>query len=416
MDRVILHSDLNSFYASVECLYNPKIRQLPVAVAGDPQARHGIILTKNQIAKKYGVKTGEAIWQAKQKCPQLVLVKPNYQRYLRYSHLAQEIYRSYTDRIEPFGIDECWLDLSGCPNSEDGGLRIAHAIRRRIKTELGLTVSVGVSYNKIFAKLGSDYRKPDAVTLIGKPQRESIVWPQPVENLLYVGPATKRKLQRYGIFTIGQLAQVKPDFLEEIFGKTGRQLWIFANGYDVTPVASAATKLSMKSISNSTTTVRNLTCDEEVHGILTMLLESVAARMREQGVHGSTIAVSIRSSDLQSVERQKKLLSPTCVSSVISGTAMELFRENYRWEKPIRSLGVRVSDFDEDFVRQMDLFQKAQQQENQEKIERVVDGLRKRFGVFSIQRASLLKDQQLTGLDTSIQNQIHPMGFFSWNY
>lgn len=416
MDRVILHSDLNSFYASVECLYNPKIRQLPVAVAGDPQARHGIILTKNQIAKKYGVKTGEAIWQAKQKCPQLVLVKPNYQRYLRYSHLAQEIYRSYTDRIEPFGIDECWLDLSGCPNSEDGGLRIAHAIRRRIKTELGLTVSVGVSYNKIFAKLGSDYRKPDAVTLIGKPQRESIVWPQPVENLLYVGPATKRKLQRYGIFTIGQLAQAKPDFLEEIFGKTGRQLWIFANGYDVTPVASADTKLSMKSISNSTTTVRNLTCDEEVHGILTMLSESVAARMREQGVHGSTIAVSIRSSDLQSVERQKKLLSPTCVSSVISGTAMELFRENYRWEKPIRSLGVRVSDFDEDFVRQMDLFQKAQQQENQEKIERVVDGLRKRFGVFSIQRASLLKDQQLTGLDTSIQNQIHPMGFFSWNY
>ena len=416
MDRVILHSDLNSFYASVECLYNPKIRQLPVAVAGDPQARHGIILTKNQIAKKYGVKTGEAIWQAKQKCPQLVLVKPNYQRYLRYSHLAQEIYRSYTDRIEPFGIDECWLDLSGCPNSEDGGLRIAHAIRRRIKTELGLTVSVGVSYNKIFAKLGSDYRKPDAVTLIGKPQRESIVWPQPVEKLLYVGPASKRKLQRYGIFTIGQLAQAKPDFLEEIFGKTGRQLWIFANGYDVTPVASAATKLSMKSISNSTTTVRNLTCDEEVHGILTMLSESVAARMREQGVHGSTIAVSIRSSDLQSVERQKKLLSPTCVSSVISGTAMELFRENYRWEKPIRSLGVRVSDFDEDFVRQMDLFQKAQQQENQEKIERVVDGLRKRFGVFSIQRASLLKDQQLTGLDTSIQNQIHPMGFFSWNY
>lgn len=415
MERLILHSDLNSFYASVECLYAPELRNQPVAVAGDPQARHGIILTKNQVAKAYGVKTGEAIWQAKEKCPRLQVIKPHFDRYLRYSRQVQEIYREYSDRIEPFGIDECWLELSCCPNTEDGGRRIAHVIRRRIKEELGLTVSIGVSYNKIFAKLGSDYRKPDAVTVIGRQQMEEIVWPLAVEELLYVGPATKRKLNRYGIYSIGELAKTNPDFLEQILGKNGRQLWIFANGLDRTPVADLDSVRAMKSIGNSTTTAKDLSCEEEVHAVLLLLSESVATRMREQGVRGTTVTVSIRNRDLCSIERQKTLVNPTCLSSVICQTAMELFRASYRWEQPIRSLGVRVSGFDKSFVQQLNLFY-PDRQENQEKVEQVVDDLRRRFGVSTVQRASLLKDRQLSGMDAGLQNQIHPVSFYSWNY
>lgn len=206
-DRTILHCDMNNFYASVECLYNPALRGKPVAVGGDVEARHGIILAKNYEAKKYGVQTGEALWQAKQKCPGLTIVPPSFEKYLRFSRLAREIYGCYTDRIESFGLDECWLDLTGSERLFGGGKAVADKLRERIKFELGVTISVGVSHNKIFAKLGSDMKKPDATTVITRENYKDVVWPLPVSDLLFVGPATTRKLARYGIHTIGQLAQ-----------------------------------------------------------------------------------------------------------------------------------------------------------------------------------------------------------------
>lgn len=234
--RVILHSDCNSFYASVEELHRPELAGLPIAVAGDPENRHGIILAKNQLAKQHKVKTAEAIWEAKQKCPDLVIVPPNYPLYSRFSRMAREIYYDYTDQIETFGLDEAWLCVTGSTHLFGSGEEIAKVISQRIKAELGITVSIGVSWNKIFAKFGSDYKKPDAITVIDKNNYKEIIWPQDVSELLYVGHATARKLKRRGIFTIGQLATTPVDILRSWLGKMGEVLWIFANGYDQSEV------------------------------------------------------------------------------------------------------------------------------------------------------------------------------------
>jgi len=257
MERVILHSDLNNFYASVECLYNPDLRDKPVAVGGDVEARHGIILAKNYHAKKYGILTGEAIWQAQQKCRDLVVVPPNFKRYMRFSQMARDIYADYTDQCESFGLDECWLDVTGSYRLFGDGKAIADKIRERIKFEMGITASVGVSFNKIFAKLGSDIKKPDATTIISKDNFKDVVWKLPVNELLYVGRATHKKLNRYGIKTIGDLANTELKYLEYWLGKWGCMLWTFANGYDTSPVSNIGAKSLIKSVGNSTTTPRD---------------------------------------------------------------------------------------------------------------------------------------------------------------
>jgi DNA polymerase-4 len=237
MQRTILHSDLNGFYASVECLYHPKVRHLPVAVGGDPEQRHGIILAKNQHAKKYGITTGEAIWQAKQKCPILVLFPPDFAKYLKFGHLVRNIYKEYSDRVEPFGLDEAWIDMTG---NRKSGEDTANEIRQRIKYEIGITASVGVSDNKIFAKLGSDMRKPDATTIISQENFKNIVWPLPASDLLYVGRSTANKLSHANIRTIGDIACCDPNVMRILLGKWGKILWLFANGLDSSPVAQVA--------------------------------------------------------------------------------------------------------------------------------------------------------------------------------
>lgn len=292
--RVVLHSDLNSFYASVECLHRPEIRDKPVAVAGSTELRHGIILTRNQIAKQLSVKTGEAIWQAKEKCPELVTVPPNFPLYLRYSKLAREIYADYTDRVEPFGIDECWLDLTGNVGLRDNGALAAQEISQRIKDELGVTVSIGVSFDKIFAKLGSDFKKPDAVTVFDRENFRERAWKLPAENLLYVGPATRRKLYVRNILTIGALATTNPIYLRSIVGKMGDVLHTFANGLDASPVARIGEAAAIKNVGNSCTAPRDLVCDEDVKLLIFVLAESVAARLREQGLCARTAVIKIR--------------------------------------------------------------------------------------------------------------------------
>ena len=413
MERIILHSDCNSFYASVECLHHPEIREKPVAVGGDIEQRHGIILAKNQLAKQFHVSTGEAIWQAKQKCPELIVLPPNFPLYLRFSRLARDIYLDYSNRVEPFGLDEAWLDITSSENQKDKGERTAHEIRKRIREELGITVSIGVSYNKIFAKLGSDYRKPDAVTMITKENYRQIAWPLPVSDLLYVGPATKRKLNGFGVHTIGELAQTPVEILRSKFGKIGDILWCFSNGLDSSPVADFQNQPVVKSIGNSTTAPRDLERDEDVKIILYVLADSVARRLREQGLKGRTIHFSVRDNSLFSFTRQKTLLSYTNLTGEIAREALSLFREHYRWKRPVRSIGISVSDLAADTIySQTSLFCDEVKREKVERLDKALDRLKARFGTFAVQPAVLLKDRKLSGFDPKNDHIIHPVGYF----
>lgn len=413
MERIILHSDCNSFYASVECLHHPEIREKPVAVGGDIEQRHGIILAKNQLAKQFHVSTGEAIWRAKQKCPELIVLPPNFPLYLRFSRLARDIYLDYSNRVEPFGLDEAWLDITSSENQKDKGERTAHEIRKRIREELGITVSIGVSYNKIFAKLGSDYRKPDAVTMITKENYRQIAWPLPVSDLLYVGPATKRKLNGFGVHTIGELAQTPVEILRSKFGKIGDILWCFSNGLDSSPVADFQNQPVVKSIGNSTTAPRDLERDEDVKIILYVLADSVARRLREQGLKGRTIHISVRDNSLFSFTRQKTLGFYTNLTEEIAGEALSLFREHYQWKRPVRSIGISVSDLEAGTIcSQTGLFCDEVKREKMERLDNAVDRLKARFGTFAIQPAVLLKDRKLSGFDPKNDHIIHPVGYF----
>lgn len=413
MARVILHVDLNNYYASVECLYNPALRDKPVAVCGDVEARHGIVLAKNYPAKAFGIKTGEAIWQAKKKAPGLVIIPPDFKKYLRFSRLAQSVYADYTDQVEPFGIDENWLDLTASTLLFGDGKKVADEIRSRIKAELGLTVSVGVSYNKIFAKLGSDMRKPDATTVITPENYKDIVWPLPVGDLLCVGRSTRQKLNNRVVYTIGDLAQRDPVDLRRILGVWGETLWMFANGYDTSEVRKAGAERVIKSVGNSTTAIRDLQNDDDVSMIVYVLSESIAARLREQGLKCAGVAISVRGNDLISFERQEQLKAPTFLSGDIADQAMQLFRANYRWHRPIRSIGVRgINLVTADHAEQLDLFDDGSS-ERLTKLEFVVDELRRRFGTRIISRASLLADRELTGFNPKDEHVIHPTSFIN---
>lgn len=408
--RTILHVDLNNFYASVECLYHSELRNKPVIVCGDAEARHGIVLAKNYPAKALGIKTGEAIWQAKQKCPNLVAVSADFKKYLRFSRLARAIYADYTDQIESFGIDECWLDVTGSVNLFGNGIAIADTIRKRIREELGITASVGVSWNKIFAKLGSDMKKPDATTVITEENYKQVVWPLPVGELLYVGRSTRRKLEGRAIFTIGDLAGSNAQNLRLLLGVWGETLWCFANGLDSAPVTLAGEESLIKSVGNSTTTPRDLVNNQDIKLIIYVLAESVAARLRKHGLKCKTVAISVRNTELFTFERQGKIAAPTFVSSDIAKKAMDLFAANYYWDKPIRSLGVRGCDLVTAGSNvQLDMFDN---QINRDVLEKVIDGIRQRFGHYSVQRCAMLLDQQLTGFNPKDDHVIHPISFF----
>ena len=412
MGRAILHIDMNSCYASIECLHHPEIRHLPVAVGGDVEARHGIILAKNELAKRAGVKTGEALWQAKQKCPDLVIVPPHYQLYLRFSRMARAIYAEYTDLIEPFGLDEAWIDVTGSSVFGDA-VEIAETIRKRVKFELGITVSIGVSFNKIFAKLGSDYKKPDAVTVFGKDDYREKVWPLPVEELLYVGSATTRKLHARCIRTIGDLAQTDPSLLHSWLGKMGYVLHSFANGNDPSPVAPLGEEAIIKSIGNSTTTPRDLTCEEDVSIIFYVLAESVTARMRENGFRAKTVQISLRDTDLFSFERQCKLESPSCLASELHDAGMRLLQDHYRFRKPLRSVGIRGMDLVPiQIAMQLNFFEDPVRREKRERLEVAVDELRRRFGHAAVSRAVTMCDPSLGTINPKDDHTIHPVGYF----
>lgn len=396
-DRLILHSDCNCFYASVEMLKHPEYRDKPMAVGGDAESRHGIILTANYAAKAYGIKTGMTLVQAKQICPAIVILKPDMELYREYSGMVMEIYYDYTDRQQPFGIDECWLDISSPNTTQEDAIVIAKEINRRVREELGITVSVGVSFNKVFAKLASDYKKPDAITTMFRDEYRDKAWPLPVSDLLYVGKSTCKKLNSVGIRTIGELAVTDKNIIQSILGKSGEMLWMFANGYDDSPVETDTSPANVKSVGNSTTACRDLLNNEDARIVIYALADSVAARLREKGLRCRVIEVSIRDCNLVTITRQRKLSGVTDITSEIAKAAYELFLESYDWAKPVRSIGVRAGDLvDNTYSEQMELFCDYSYKEKLKKSDLVIDEIRKKFGNASIRRGVVFKDKDLS--------------------
>ena len=411
--RVIGHVDADSFYASVEILHHPKLRGLPVAVGGDVEARHGIVLAKSYEAKKFGVKTGNALWEAKQLCPDLVVLPPNYPLYLRFSRMLRELLSEYSPLVEPFGLDESWVDVTGTTHTFGSGPEVAKQIQRRAMYELGLPVSVGMSYNKIFSKLGSDMRKPMGLATISPENFKQLVWPLPAGDLLGVGRATTLKLRGYGIHSIGDIANTPKEVLHGWLGKWGLILHMFANGHDDSPVAALGEEAAIKSVGNSTTTPRDLENEQDCRIVFYNLAESVAERLRDLGLKGRTVQISLRDNTLVSFERQCTLLTPTNLARELTDAAMRLLRANYKWEKPLRSIGVRATQLvPEQENLQLSFFEDARARERWETIERTMDYIRGRFGHHSIDVALMGMDKKLGKADYKSEHVIHPVGYF----
>ena len=392
MDRVILHSDINACYASVELLFRPELRGKPVAVGGDVEKRHGIILAKSEEAKRAGVKTGMALWQARELCPGLVVLPPRFDRYVHYSREVQRIYAEYTDRREPFGIDESWLDITGCLNAGDGE-RCAKEINRRVKRELGLTVSVGVSWNKVFAKLGSDYKKPDAVTVINRENYRDIVWPLPVEELLHVGRSTRVKLAALGIRTIGELARSDAKLLKLRLGKMGELLYCYANGLDDSPVLREGEYPPAKSVGNGTTTPRDMRSMEDALPVLVSLSECVGTRLRKLGLKAGVLTLELRSTELSWISHRRRLQRHTDCDRELLYTALDLLQEAHEWPAPLRSLALRAEELlPAATPEQMDVFTDYVSLDKQRRLDRAVDRLRERYGLDTVRRGAVFAD------------------------
>ncbi len=395
MERVILHIDMNNFYASVECMLNPSLRDKCVAVCGSVEDRSGIVLAKNYGAKDLGVKTGEPIWQAKQKCPHLVVVPPTYEQYIKFSRLAKGIYSRYTDLIESYGMDECWIDVtkSGIFGS---GFDIADKIRKTVTFELGLTVSIGVSFNKVFAKLGSDMKKPDAVTCITKESFQTQVWPLEAHALLGVGRATKKVLQDCGIHTIGGIAKASDSILKSKLGKNGITLKRYANGEDNSSVAHEHFILPAKSIGHGITTMQDLESNVEVWKVLLELVQDVSRKLRLCKQKARGVSLSVKNNQLYSRGWQCKLPYPTLNASFIAECAFALFCKNYTWDYDVRALSICAIDLVEDGIPiQHSLFTDVGAVVKREKLEKATAKIRERFGKHAIRNAVLLSDMKV---------------------
>ena len=395
MDRVILHCDLNNFFASVETLSHPEFKTVPMAVAGSSEDRRGIILAKNELAKKFGVQTAEPIWQAKRKCPDLVLAKPHHHKYSEYSKKVYEIYMRYTDQVEPFGIDEAWLDVTGSQKLFGNGIKIAEDIKETVKKETGLTISVGVSFNKVFAKLGSDYKKPDAITEITRENFKNIVYPLPVSALLFVGKSTHKKLAEYDIKTIGDIASSGKELLRGILGLRGSELYDYATGADTSPVIRCDQWEKPKSIGRGLTFKRNLTSLDEAKTAIVPLAEDVAQRLRAHNMWCNCVSISIKDDALKTISRQCNIEPSTNLGRIISNTAISLLEKNWDFKIPIRMLTVTAMNLSADYKGvQLSLFDNIDtpETENTQKLERLetsLDNLKKRFGKDIISPASV---------------------------
>ena len=388
-DRVILHCDCNGFFASVECALNPDLKNVPMAVGGSVEARHGIILAKNELAKKYNIQTAETIFSAKKKCPDLVIVPPHHDLYEEYSRRVNEIYLEYTDLVEKFGIDESWLDVTGSQRLFGNGEEIASTLRKRIREEIGITISVGVSFNKVFAKLGSDYKKPDATTVISREDFKEIVYPLPVGDLLFVGKRTREALSKLHIETIGELAESNENDIIKLLGKQGETIYRYARGEDDSPVDPHAND-EIKSVGNGMTFKRDLYGEKDILCGISHLSESIAVRMRKKGVKCTVVQVTIKDPDLHSIQRQKKLDSPTNLAKDITDRAMEIIRRSWNMKNPIRMLTVTGDGIvPENGAEQISFFDEAKDPKR-ENLEKTLDAIRDKYGKDAVQNANIM--------------------------
>jgi DNA polymerase IV len=394
---VFLHCDINNFFAAVECLYHPEHHEDPVVVCGSCDFNRGIVLAGNYPAKAQGIQTGEAIMSARRKCPDLIIFKASYPRYLKYARLIREIYADYTDKITIYGLDEAWLDVSESTSLFGEGVQIADRIRSRVKSELGLTVSVGVSFNRIFSKLGSDMKKPDATTLISPEDFERIVWKLPVKDLLFVGKSVRHKLFLQRIITIGDLANASPILLKRILGKNGLMLWQFANGDDSSFFPNTEDETRLQSIGNHITPPARIVSPDDVRLLLYMLSDAVSSRLRSNHLKARAVRISLKDTRFNSCEFQMTLRSETHSGNALFAVAWTLFEKNYRWERSLRSIGIRVSRLSPSEASQRSLFDEEESVHSC-RMEDTIDEIRRRFGYFSVERALLLKNHSLTKL------------------
>lgn len=405
--RKILHSDLNNFYASVECLLDENLQNVPVVVCGSIKDRHGVVLAKNMLAKSAGIKTGMVLYQAKNLCPDLVCVEAHHNLYVTYSRAVKAIYREYTDRVESFGIDEAWLDITDCKKHGGDAYLIADEIRQRVKTEIGLTVSIGVSFNKVFAKLASDMKKPDAITVVSPENFKQVVWGLPASDLLYVGRATSKKLKSLTINTIGDIAKFNPQILTSKLGKWGEVLYNYACGLDNEPVKTYDERDEIKSVGNSLTFYRDLTNDSEVEALLILLSESVCSRMQDYGYSlARSVHLTITTNNLNTIGHMTKV-QPTALSSEIAEAALKLFKEHFRWSMGlVRALGVSVSDFTNQEQLTLDTSNASRQK--QKTLQDTVESLRRRFGRNIINKAIVYSDKKMSQLNIKDDHTIKP--------
>lgn len=412
-ERVIFHVDLDCFYASVEMQEDPSLKGKCVAVCGDVEKRHGIILAKSYPAKKYGIKTGEAAWEAKQKCPNLVLVNAHFDLYEYYSSIVTRIYRRYSDLVEPFGLDENWIDVTGSLSYFGlSPFQLAKQIQDEILFESGLTASIGIGWNKIIAKFASDYKKPFGITEINRENFETIFWQAPAEDLMYVGRKTAIKFKSWGINTIGDIAADRNGIITAYGGKIGRMLICWAKGYDDTPVGCFFDPNEpCKSVGNSITAPKDIYTYKDAEIVLQVLSESVATRLKQINKIGSVISMGFRNSQLKGLQRQRKIHEPTNIAKEILNMGMILLKENWYEDIPLRSLGISVSGLKEDAdVFQVDLFEDHIGRAEEKKIDETIDTIRNRYGHNKVKRCSLLLDEELTDFNP-LTHTIHPVGY-----
>lgn len=398
MERVIIHSDMNSCYASIECSLNPELMGKAVAVGGSEEDRHGIILAKTEEAKAFGVKTGEPIWQAKNKCPDLIVVRPHFENYLKYFSLAHDIYARYTDRIEPMGLDEAWCDITGSIMLFGSADKIADEIREAFKSELGITVSIGISFNKIFAKLGSDLASKDSVYKITKDDFKEKLWPLPAGAMMGVGKRTAVKLASYGIKTIGDIASTSPEWLKKVFGVAGEEMWSFANGLDFSRVMPDGYSAPIKSIGHGITCTADLVSTDEVWKVFLSLSQDVSKRLRKASLSASAIQICVKDNKLLSRQFQKDLPYLTQSAKELAEGATELFIKNYNWNYDVRAVSVRAINLkDENAPEQLSFYTDFRKHEKQQKIDDAVMELRRRFGENCVFNCCLLTENKIPG-------------------
>jgi DNA polymerase-4 len=407
-ERIIFLVDMNKFYASCECFVRPEIREQPVIVGGDKELRVGIVLARNEIAAGFGIKTAMTVGEAARLCPSLVSIKPDFDLYFKFSKLARSIFERYSDKVESMGMDECYMDLTGIAKDFADAERIADNIRETVFFELGITVSVGVSFNKNLAKLASDMKKPDATTVISPENFRDVVWRLPVIEMLGVGAATAEKLNKRHIYTVGELAHANVESLTRMFGKYGAILHRFANGRDDAPVSVNGHESCIKSVSNSKTLPRDVLGGSDMKSVLYMLSESVASRLREYGLVANTVQVFTRDNEFEHTIRQGKLPFPTAISGELAERAMEIYCEKYQVKNPARMVGVRACDLmAESAPVQLDIFSDHQRRGRLFSLEHSKDGLRKRFGEGVVKRGNLLEDKPLAGIDIIDQSSTY---------